>query len=292
MSEGGPLINLGDISKPATVLIEKISDAVGAIFRPYQIRRIAHAEADASKIQALAQIEITELHQRALVRMIQEESKKQENIEAIVARALEDLKPDARPESLDNDWLAHFFDKCKLISNAEMQSLWARLLAGEANHPGTFSRKTVEFVAIMDKADAQTFTNLCRFAWFLGSVLPLIYDTDAEIYTKHGINFNTLNHLDSIGLISFNSITGFVRRRLPRTITIHYYGRPVNIEFLKDQENELEIGRMVLTKIGQELAPICGSTPLEDFHQYVISHWVKQDLVVYSPYPKPGASKT
>ena len=29
------LINLGELSKPATVLIEKISDAVGGVFKPY-----------------------------------------------------------------------------------------------------------------------------------------------------------------------------------------------------------------------------------------------------------------
>jgi hypothetical protein len=41
MSNGGSLINLGEISKPATVLIEKIADAIGGVFKPYQIRRVA-----------------------------------------------------------------------------------------------------------------------------------------------------------------------------------------------------------------------------------------------------------
>jgi hypothetical protein len=53
MSEDKPLINidLGGLSKPATLLIEKISVAVGTIFQPYQIKRIAQAEADAARIQ-------------------------------------------------------------------------------------------------------------------------------------------------------------------------------------------------------------------------------------------------
>jgi len=38
MAQGGGLINLGELSKPPTVLIEKISDAIGEIFKPYQIR--------------------------------------------------------------------------------------------------------------------------------------------------------------------------------------------------------------------------------------------------------------
>ncbi|HLL76618.1 MAG TPA: hypothetical protein VK421_15295 [Pyrinomonadaceae bacterium] len=50
MSDGNSIVNLGDLTKPATVLIEKISDAVGGVFRPYQIKRLAHAEAEAEKI--------------------------------------------------------------------------------------------------------------------------------------------------------------------------------------------------------------------------------------------------
>ena len=78
---GGGFINLGDLSKPATVLIEKISDAIGGIFRPYQIRRIAQAEGEAEKIRTLSQIEITDLQRRAIQRFVVEEAKKQQNIE-------------------------------------------------------------------------------------------------------------------------------------------------------------------------------------------------------------------
>ena len=45
-----------------------------------------------------------------------------------------------------------------------MQELWASLLAGEANQPGSVSERTVDFVAAMDKIDAETFARLCRFS--------------------------------------------------------------------------------------------------------------------------------
>ncbi len=45
MTDGTSLVNIGELSKPATVLVEKISDAVGGIAKPWQIRRIAKAEA-------------------------------------------------------------------------------------------------------------------------------------------------------------------------------------------------------------------------------------------------------
>ena len=41
MGDENPVTLLGDLSKPATVLIEKVSDAVGGLFRPHQIVRVA-----------------------------------------------------------------------------------------------------------------------------------------------------------------------------------------------------------------------------------------------------------
>lgn len=45
------LVNLGDLSKPANTLIEKVSSAIGGIFEPWQIKRVAKAEAEAGLIK-------------------------------------------------------------------------------------------------------------------------------------------------------------------------------------------------------------------------------------------------
>jgi hypothetical protein len=279
------LINLGELSKPATILIEKISDAIGGIFRPYQIRRIAQAEAEAEKIKAIARIEITGLQHRALGRFLAEEARKQANIEEITKKALRDLKENSRPQDVEDDWITNFFDKCRLISDEEMQSLWAKVLAGEANNPGKYSKRTVNFLSSIDKSDAMLFTELCGFGWFLGNVVPLIYEIQNEIYNSHGITFDSLKHLDEIGLLSFESITGYRRIHLPEVLKIFYYGTPINIKFTKPADNELDIGKVLLSKIGQELAPISGSKPVEGFLQYVIKHWAEQGWVTYSDWP-------
>src|SRR6266496_6204462 len=103
--EGGPLIDFGGLAKPATVLIEKISDAVGAIALPWQIVRVATAEAEAEKIRAATDIEVSEMQRRALGRLVQEEGRRQENIEKITVLAIEDLQRDAKPQDVERDWL-------------------------------------------------------------------------------------------------------------------------------------------------------------------------------------------
>ena len=208
MTEGFSLIKIdGKISEPATALINKISDAVGGLYKPYQIRRVAKAEAEAEIIKEQAQIKITNLQRRALARFVSEEAKKQENIESITEKAIPQLDDSSNPQNMENDWIANFFDKCRIVSDEEMQVLWAKVLASEANSPGTYSKRTVNSLGSLDKRDAQLFTTLC--------------------------------------------------------------------------------GKVLLSSIGDELAGICNSKPMDGFLDYVIERLTKQGLVFSSPYPKP-----
>jgi hypothetical protein len=281
MSGSNALINLGELSKPATTLIEKISDAVGGIAKPWQIKRTAKAEAEADLIRTRTKIEVTELEYRALERLVNEEGKKQKNIEDITAKAIPLLSESARPENIESDWLTNFFDRSRLTSDAEMQSLWASILSNEANSPGTFSKRTINFLASLDKRDAQLFTNFCTFCWMFGDLSPLLFDIEKPTYIDKGLDFNTLTHLDSIGLVSFNNLAGFKKANIPKYFTVFYYGTPITIEFPADN-NDLPIGMALLTNLGKELAPICGSKPSDDHFLDVLSEWHKLGLILSS----------
>lgn len=137
------LINLGELSKPATVLVEKISDAVGGIFKPYQIVRVAKAEAQADRVRAEGQIEVSDIQ------------------------------------------------------------------------------------------------------------------------------------------------LGFKFLKLPKKLHVMYYGAPVLLELPKDADNSLDVGKVLLTKIGQELAPICGSAPAEGFFDYVSQKWKSLEYIT-DPTAKSG----
>ncbi len=270
---GNSMINLGELSKPATVLIEKIGDAIGGLFKPYQIKRIAKAEAEAQIIDAETQIQITELHRRAMHRFVEEEAKRQANIEQITQQSLPLLEDKSKPEKIEDDWITNFFDKCRTVSDGDMQRLWASVLAGEANSPGVFSRKTVNLIADLDKSDAQLFGKLCSFGWMIGNVTPLVFDVQEKIYNAHSIDFSSLIHLESLGLIQFNNLSGFRRLGLPKQFAIFYYGKAVKLSMANDENNELELGHVLLTQAGQQLAPICGSRPVPEFLSFIIERW-------------------
>lgn len=274
-----PLTKLGDLTKPATALIEKISDAVGGVFKPYQIVRVAKAEAEADRIQAESKIQVTDLHRRAMHRFLEEEAKKQSNIEAITQNALPLLDDRSAPQNVADDWITNFFDKSRIVSDGDMQQLWSRVLAGEANAPGAFSKRTVNLLADLDKDDAELFMRLCGFSWVFGNVVPLVFDVQDEIYDRNGINFDTLSHLESLGLIQFNNLSGFQLMKMPKTITASYYGRLTNLTFSADIDNALPVGKVLLTRAGRQIAPVCGSTPVQGFFDFVYDRWAGQSLV-------------
>lgn len=267
------IVNLGDLSKPANTLIEKVSSAIGGIFEPWQIKRVARAEAEAGLIKAKSEIEITDLHRRAMHRFVEEEANRQENMEEITRKSLPHLAEKSNPENMEDDWVTNFFDKSRIVSDEEMQGIWAQVLAGEANAPGSFSKRTVNLLGDLDKRDAELFQTLCRFGWIFGTFTPLVFDTQDKIYNDLGINFGSLSHLDSLGLIQFNGVSGFSKQRLPNNFAVSYCGQVLPLTMSKETDNTLSIGKVLLTQAGQELARVVKVPGVDGFYDYVQEKW-------------------
>jgi hypothetical protein len=213
--------------------------------------------------------------------LVYEEGKRQENIESITNKAIPHLKDSAKPEEIEVDWLSNFFDKSRLISDQEMQELWAKMLAQEGNSPQSVTKRTIALLASMDKKDAELFTKFCSFVWNFGGLIPLVYNDDAGPTFDAGLNFNQLTHLDSIGLINFGSVSGFQLRKLPKYMLAHYYGRAVTIEFPADK-NDLSIGKVLLTDVGKQLAAVCSPRPSEEHYLSVIKQFIDSGYTVSS----------
>lgn len=91
MTDNKALINLGDWAQPVKTLIEKIADTVGVLYEPKIIIRQAKANAEADKIKAINDLEIEDLQKRALIRFINEETIKQNNIETIIEKSIPEI---------------------------------------------------------------------------------------------------------------------------------------------------------------------------------------------------------
>ncbi len=267
----------GDLGTPASILIEKISDAIGGIAKPWQIQRVANAEAQADLIRAEAQIKIGDIEHRALQRMINEEAKKQRNIENIADAAACKLTDQSHPEELDDDWISFFFEKCKSISDEKIQEIWARLLAKESDDIGSFSKQTIDILSKMGNSDIRLIEKIYNFN--IGNLFIYINSSEDEICKAHGINFSNLCDLESLGIIQFNLISGYILKVKNLDLSFNHFGK--NIKCSNAYENwNLSIGCVMLTRSGREIERLVSTTPNDDIFNYVVENIKKTGINV------------
>lgn len=291
-----PKVNVGvdvkadvkaDLTEIAGQLLEKVEKGAGAWFSPTMTVREAKAAGKVAVIKAKTDAKVAEINRNAWLegaefeekayRMMQERALRElANVSAVADKALPQLTEGAEPDAIDDDWMANLVDKVRLCSNGQMQDLWSRVLAREANHAGSFSRRTVNFIADLDPADCVMFTKLCCFHCQLGDrsvdAMPVILNYNDGIYATHGIDFELLTHLDSIGLISLSYPNGYMFEG--KRYSFSYFDTELTITIPNGASREtLEFGHVVYTKVGRELVKIAGGTKLPDFLDFIRKRW-------------------
>ena len=278
-------------SKVAVALAKKLESAIQLKTDPQLIVDVAQAKKKASLIEEEAKgkrrlvkerfkYEKNEkkLVHRAMNRATAIEIRKQQNLESIVAKSIPELKDNAEPQRIDNDWMANFSDRALIFSDELMQRLFAKLLAGEANSPGTFSRRTVDIVSQLEKHEAESFRTLCRYEWFVGNTpIPLIFDYKDEIYERNNLDFEALLDLETIGLIQFSpeiSLVYELNKVYEQGIRqVHYQGRALEVDFPQDPNFAIIVGQAKYSKPGSQLTGIFEPNPVEGVYEYVKETW-------------------
>lgn len=182
-------------------------------------------------------------------------------------------------EAEDMDWLAYWFEISKNISDRQMQTLWTKLLDGELDSPGSYSKNSLRVLSTIKKSDADTFSRLCDFIWDTPfGRIPIIYQGTIKdsnrtynVFGNHGINRESLQNLKEIGLIDY-------RQDIENIITFHrnyeisYHGEEIPMK----AENA-NFGLVNLTSIGQELERLHSGQPVEKVVEFVYVKNYKSD---------------
>ena len=257
----------GKLSKPANTLIEKVSGAVGMLYEPTHIRRIAKAEADAALIAANPGVGTSSLRRRAFRRWIAQEERQQTNMESVLEKTIPKLATGAAPDAVEDDWIVAFFEKARMVPDEQIQELWSRILAGQANAPGSFSRQTVNILADLDRRSAFLFRQLCRFCVRIhADIVPFVHlGPHSDVYLPHGIDDRSLRTLASLNLVHFASdVIGLNAHFEPRTRVIYH-----DEYFILESATRLSIGSVLLSRTGEELYPVSRPIPIPGFLRFV-----------------------
>lgn len=104
------------------------------------------------------------LEDRSYRRKKLDELRQQQNMEAIILRAIQYCSDGAIADRADQDWFSSFVTLAEGISNKTMQDLWAKILAGEISQPGSFSLKTLQTFRTMSITEAKLLAKACSLA--------------------------------------------------------------------------------------------------------------------------------
>lgn len=180
--------------------------------------------------------------------------KEYKNCKSVAEMASANILPEKEIEDVDEDWFSFFFEKVKLVSNESMQRIWASILTEEINHPDSISRSLIHTLSIIDRKQAESFCNLCRYCWFdldYDKVHPFIYISKAPTaYKDSEITWDRLKALEHLGLITCDSEPGYAlkgpRRFRTGNIVVNVIGNP------KDN-GLIHVGNVMFTLDGRKL---------------------------------------
>ena len=313
----------GDMIPGVDKLVEVAASGVGSIagtfLAPWRARRegrariiAAEAEAKVLDIRARAHAEARELlrvedpleggeleiSDRITERIQYQEQKRLANMQAVLGRAAVDLEDKDVPETVpDHDWAARFFTEVQDVSSEEMQVLWAKVLAGEVERPGSTAARTLGLLKDLDRTTAGLFAKFCSACVYivleaghgmLDARLPSLGGSAADnSLVDFGFNFSTLNRLNEHGLIisDYDSWSDFrfsvVRRsdEPPRPLLpFHHQGRQwvLVADATRHPGADFRIKGPALTFAGQELSRVVEQEPIPNYTERLEAFFLGQ----------------
>lgn len=140
-----------------------------------------------------------------------------------------------------------------------MRQLWARVLAGEIEHPGSFSLRTVEVLRNMSQAEALAFKNASSLVLEETDGSQFLFcDSDLSDYTinqRHGLGMEDILLLEEAGLISALRASNEIE--VGESADGFFHGGGLALIFESDGENaSFQYKSYPLSQIARQLLPI------------------------------------
>lgn len=223
MSEKLEIKDILGLANPATELIKIVSSAIGTVYEPRKIKKLADAEAyRIEKITTTAKeanfngeiefsgekITISNIGNQNIKTLVINEIKRlineNENIKKIADFAYNELEQEKNEISkeIDEDWKHNFFDKGRKIYSEDLQFIFGKILAGEIKQPGTYSKRLLNVLFNLSQKEATTFNKISKLV--LKDSKNAFIISDKEILNFFDIKVEDIIMLEEAGLINSN----------------------------------------------------------------------------------------
>lgn len=165
------------------------------------------------------------------------------------------------------DWHVRCYEACGNVSDDQLQSLWAELLAGEIREPDTYSFRTIDCLKNLSKREALLFKRICGTSIATGKY---IYIPRVKAYLEHSkITHDDILKLEDCGLVKSDtnlSLTMDVTKN--NSILTANSSWLLLVRTKLDSQrvlNKFEIPEYLFTQSGMELYKIIGDLPQNNY---------------------------
>jgi len=219
--------------------------------------------------------------ERVFKRIYRTEEVRQTNSDNIVAKAIVFAKDfEFSDHIVDQDWMSEFFNISQDCSNETMQFLWAKILANEVDTPGSFSRRTLHAIKLLEAEEASIFTLLCNCLW---ETYPGETRSDKVLFKNStnegkysdatwGFDGDLLQHLEDLGLVH----TTYMILEKDTVIDIKYFE---NKHQLSTIQNAIEVEIVRLSSVGAEIYDVVRASPNEAYYLYTLEFMEKENIL-------------
>lgn len=293
-------MSVEEVITSITNVVPNMMDAFGRLFPGIPHRSLDKAELKATQRmlddieKATARCEemgLSREFQASVIADITKRHTRSERFESVLCFAA-GMNPDtSRVDDIEQDWIEDFQEHAEKACDEDMQRTWGAVLAGEMDAPGSFSKRTMDILSKMSKAEAESFRRLCGCATYLyvpGSekgrspepVPVLEIDDDYASYNGGQITAREIGILDSIGLIDSGRMTPL--KIEPGFGYPFYTSDGIVLVRAKDDAGKVAVDfkSAIFTPSGTELASVCGIGGDPRLRQVLIDKFSSAGLVV------------
>lgn len=193
---------------------------------------------------------------------------------------------------VNEEWLERFMDSAGFVSSEEIQWIWGKILANEFEKPGSTPPNMIRILSEMTPTYAKAFRKLCSMRFLLISISEneeitgaywktgVPYSENEELMNELGISFQVINVLETLGVIKFDSVAGYITTGISdKKVILCVDGK--TMEITQHESGSIPIGDVILTSAGEALKNI---TTIEEISGYdeAIKKYMCSKGVIYS----------
>jgi hypothetical protein len=252
---------------------------LGRFYEPSPVRHKAKAGA---RLLLERTLDAKELTRRAKERAEHREVRRQRNIERIIELAKAELPETVNDRPVDEDWVAYFFTLSQDVGDEVMQTLWARILAGEVGQPGSYSLRTLGTVRTLRKEDAHLFSRYCCYVWEMGNgAKGVLTSTHVNRWlAEHGFSSLELERLRNLQLVG--SALRYSLVEVEFAPSAYYFGEQYRFSGSLISILSRYVSAVHLTDVGAELFPLSGARRDPEYLDLLIRSLKDEDGIVVS----------